>query len=250
VPGRDPFDFDSGGFTTDYSGTITAVTFTPDQRGQNLEAAITTKYDTPFPKDDGTLAVDRTERFIKVGSLDQWEAIDDGTGFRHVSGDPDKRVRDNSGYGTLIAKVVELVGRDALLAEGRDAPYTEKFWLGLRFHWGEVPGKAYKEFTDGEGKVVPAGTGKPKPMPDQYLGANASSNGHVGADFDIESLGLSLTTIEELGRLAEAADTPGEFSSKALTYVLTLTSPDQAVEKDNATKALSKAPQMYEALRS
>jgi hypothetical protein len=247
---RDPFDFDSGGFTTDYSGTITAVSFTPDQRGQNLEASITTKYDTPFPKDDGTLAVDRTERFIKVGSLDQWEAIDDGTAFRHVSGDPDKRVRDNSGYGTLIAKVVELVGRDALLAEGRDAPYTEKFWLGLRFHWGEVPGKAYKEFTDGEGKVVPAGTGKPKPMPDEYVGGSeASTNGH-NADFDLNSLGLSVPTVAELSRLAEAADSPQEFSSKALTYVLTLTDPSQAVEKDLATKALSKAPQMYEALRS
>jgi hypothetical protein len=242
---RDPFDFDSGGFTTDYSGTVSAVMFSPDQRGQNLEASITTKYDTPFPRDDGTLAVDRTERFIKVGSLDQWEAVDGGTAFKHVSGDPDKRVRDNSGYGTLLAKVVELVGRDTLLAEGRDAPYTEKFWLGLRFHWGEVPGKAYNEFTDAEGKVVPAGTGKPKPMPDEYLGGETqASNGQV-ASFDLAT--LSATVYEAFSRAADAAETPGEFTSKALSEAMLIQDP---VEQADAKKALSSAPQIYEALRS
>jgi hypothetical protein len=118
--------------------------------------------------------------------------------------------------------------------------------VGLKFHWEtEGAGKDYS-FKDKDSGEKKEGKTKGYTIPTEYLGGQASSNGHV-EDFDLNTLGLSVPTVAELSRLAEAAETPGEFSSKALTYILTLTDP---VEKDTSTKALAKAPQIYEALRS
>lgn len=238
---RDPFDMEAGGFTSDYNATISAVNFAEGKYG--FQATFTCKYDQPIAKDDGTLSVDRPE-FVSIGGNDQWRAIDNGAGFVSADGDLDKRVRVNSGFGRWLERVLELVGKDQLVAEGRDAPYTESFWKGLRFHFeteGEGKDYSFKDKDTGEQK-----TGKTKgyTIPTEYLGASAATNGHV-EEFDVNSLELPENVLGQLVSAADAADSAQEFQSKALSVALGQEDP---VVKGKVTAALAE-PRLYAALR-
>lgn len=242
---RDPFEMEAGGNAADYIGTVTKVVFADGD--YNFQATFTNKYDEPRPKDDGTLSVERPE-FVTIGGKGQWVPIDGGTGFIAASGDVDARIRDNSGFGRLLGRVFELVGKENLKAEGRTHPYTEAFWLGLRFHWEtEGAGESYtlKDKDTGEKK---SGKTKGYAIPTEYLGSAgaAASNGHVAEPFDVASLNLPDVALSELRLLAqEPVMTFPEWQGAALKVVTAIEDP---IVKRDATIAMS-GPGLYEALR-
>jgi hypothetical protein len=237
---RDPFDLEAGGFTTDYTATTTMVVFANGQF--NFQATFTNRYDTPVTKDDGTLSLERPE-FVTIGSNDEWQPLQEGAAFGHVSKDPDRRVRSNSGYGRLIERVLELVGRDALIEQGRTDPYCSAFWEGLHFHWeteGEGKDYSFKDKDTGETK---SGKTKGYTIPTEYLGA---ANGAVVEDFDPTSLGLPETVLGQLVTIAAESASPGEFQGKALQVALTQEDP---THKQAMTAALAES-RLWAALRA
>ena len=238
---RDPFEFDDY-FTQDYIATVDSVKFAENDFN-TLQATFTNRYDEPILGDDGELRTERPE-FYNVGGAKEWEAVDGGTGFVHKTGDPDRRIRSNSAFGELLIRVVDLVGKDEILAKSDGKLYSESTFLGLKFHWvTEGAGKPYtlKDKSTGETKT---GTTRGRQMPVEYLGAGGGAPTAVYEPHDVDAIGLDPDTVGDLVTMAEGLSF-GEFQSRGLSLVKDLQ--DEAV-KGKLLSALSQQS-FYETLR-
>lgn len=161
----DPWAFDEGGFTRDYTGTIKSITFAPGQF--NFQATVETALDEPETDNrDGSLRYEKYE-YITVGGTDQWVAVDNGRAFKHAT-KPDAHLRGNSGWGEFCKRMLDLVGADVLRARG--TPFEAKTYEGFHLHWVTEGGGVPYSFTDKVTGEVKSGTSKGKPMPIELIG--------------------------------------------------------------------------------
>jgi hypothetical protein len=216
MPDNDPFSFSGAGFTEDYTGTVVSVEFAPGQ--YNFQATITNRYDEPVVGDDGEV---RTERkvFVTIGGNDQWQALDGGRAFGHVTGENyagsgRSKVRGNSGWARLVQRMVELAGVDALKAKG--SPFEASMLEGWHLHWvTEGDGEPYK-FTDKVTGEEKSGVTKGYPMPVEILGG-----AEAAPAFEIGSLGLPADVERAIVDCANDADTEAVFKSKVMPIIYT-----------------------------
>lgn len=239
---RDPFEFDDY-FIQDYTATVEKVEFVVSQY-DNLQAVFTNRYDEPIEGSDGVLRTDRPE-YYSIGSSDIWVPGDGGTTFHHASGDADKRIKSNTGYGKIVLRVSDLLGREAVLdrVDGTNPGgglYAAEWWVGLRFHWvTEGAGKTWTNKKSGE-----SGTSKGHQLPVEYLPVGSEPAQSVVADYDVAALDLDEATFDDLRSYAQGL-TLGEFQSRGISLLRELT--DEKV-RGKLTSALSDTS-FYETLR-
>jgi hypothetical protein len=221
---RDPFDFQEFDNTTDLEGAP-SVTFLINNFG-DFEAKVVVQLSDPIPKNDGTL---KTEHSISYG-VGKNMVSPDGRVLVGVDGDVDAKVNGNTAWAKFCKRMVELVGKDALIAAGASA-YTTDGWDQFVMHWTtEHAGEKYtmtatadsigwmqKRIDNGEGTAKQDGrevdtimdgdsfTGKKagKDMPDALVASHASSNGKAPKAFDLAALALPDATYEALNTLAQ-----------------------------------------------
>ncbi len=203
-----PFwDTSAGGFTRDYSGTVSRVEFAAGKF--NFQATITTKLDEPEVGNDGQLRIENWE-YVTIGGLEQWQALDGGSRFQGAK-NPDAKVVHNTDFGRLINRVKDLMTDAGRLSELGD-PRDEKTWLGLRFHWQteDIP---YKGFKDREGNERPAGV-KQQVMPQELLDGSGAAPA-----FSLDSLALAPDQLAYLEAAANDSTTLGEFQAAVMPWM-------------------------------
>ena len=222
------FDGGSGGFSVDYVGTVTRVRFgINDVYGSHtLRAFITTRFDKPQERNDGSVQTERTEEY-NIGPSKDWEATDGGKAFRHNSGDPDRWINGQADYARLLKRLSELGARDALSARGD--PAESRMWEGIRWH---VVTQAVPAQRRVDGKWQDST--KDLNLPSEYLGLEGEAT--EPSEKVTQALDrLSPETREKLTRIAETTDSAGTFTSKALGLVPTL---EDEEERDTLVNAL------------
>lgn len=241
---RDPFEFDDY-FTQDYVATIEKVEFVVSDYN-NLQAIFRNRYDEPVSGNDGELRTDRPE-FYSIGSADLWRPTNGGTAFEHESRDPDKRIKSSTGYGKMVMRTMELVGKEGIVerldpALPNGGLYAAGWWTGLRFHWvTEGAGKTWKNSKTGE-----SGTSKGHQLPVEYLPSDGSgsSQSTVREEYDVAGLGLDVILENDLRTFAQGLSL-GEFQSKGISLLRELTDDEM---RGKLTAALSD-PSFYGTLR-
>jgi hypothetical protein len=240
---RDPFEFDDY-FIQDYVATVEKVEFVVSDYN-NLQAIFTNRYDEPVEGSDGQLRTDRPE-YYSIGSAEIWVPVDGGTAFAHASGDEDKRIKSNTGYGLLLRRASDLVGRDALLRRGDHSLmaaglYSASLWTGLRFHWvTEGAGKTWENKKQGT-----SGVSKGHQLPVEDLPVDGDRSISITRqEFDVTALDLDGDTLSDLTTVAKGS-TLGEFQSRGISLLRELT--DDKV-RGRLTSALSDTS-FYETLR-
>lgn len=242
---RDPFEFDDY-FTQDYVATVEKVEFVVSDFG-NLQAVFTNRYDEPIAGNDGQMRTDRPE-YYSIGSAEIWMPVEGGTQFKHVSDDPDKRIKSNTGYGKLVLRERELLGPAIMERMDENAPgaglYAASLHLGLRFHWvTEGAGKTWENKQTGQ-----SGTSKGHQLPVEYLptdGVQMALSALGGTvQYDVEALALDQTTLSDLTTVARGSSL-GEFQSRGISIARDL---QDEKARGKLTVALSDTS-FYETLR-
>lgn len=232
-------EFEAGGFTVDYAGTVTRARFGVNMTygAHTLRCFITTKLDEPQTTADGKVITERTEEF-NVGPTESWTELDDGRSFGHVSGDPEKWIAGTSDYAELLVRAASLGAQETLEAKGD--PTEGRMWEGTRWHWvtEEKPYKVRDKVTKKQVEGV-----KNVNRPSSFLGTSGSPVGNGQVAFDLDGLGLPESTLETLRAIAKDAGSGG-FMAKALGFVPTL---DDEKERDTVVDALGTTG-FYEAL--
>lgn len=206
------FDFEEG-FDGGYAAVIDKVEFGYNNFGA-LQATITNLRDVPFTGKDGQL-VTTSPVWVTVGQASDWKPTPDGTGFEHSSGDPSKKIRANSGYASLLDRIVELIGEDAAKVRFADGYKSGKCLEGLHLEWAtEGAGKDYK-FTDKDTGEVKEGKTKGKLMPVNVV-EGSSSNG--AGPIDVATLNLPADILAELTQLAGTVES-GKFMAEAVNFL-------------------------------
>jgi hypothetical protein len=236
---RNPFAFDDY-FVQDYIATVEKVEFTTSDYDR-LQAVFTNRYDEPVVGDDGQTRTHRNE-YYNIGSSDLWVPINNGTSFEHATGDSDKRIRSDSGFGKLLVRTIDLLGEDLILKRaGGDNIYAAPVWEDLRFHFvTEGAGERWENK-----KAGTSGTTKGAQLPVEWLPDLGDSGQAVLATYDLPSVGLSDDDLLDLMTLAKGL-TLGEFQSKGISHAKGL---QDAAVRSKLQVALSDQS-FYETLRA
>src|SRR4051812_19246099 len=103
----DFFSGDTTAFLDDFTGTVTSLDFETSDYGPQFK--FTVKYDTPQPRNDGTLAM---EKFFWIGLPDSWNF--NGERIVHESGDLGKFLDSRNKFQQIVQIAAEGGARDWL----------------------------------------------------------------------------------------------------------------------------------------
>ena len=214
----DPFAPDV--FTVDYIGTTTKVEFVVSEEYNQVQAVFTNKYDEPILGEDGQLRIDRPE-YVSIGSSKEWQVVNGGTAFEHVSGDPNKRTRGQSAYFRLLKRATELVGREAMMT---DSPaynfglHSDEAWIGKRWHWATEGAGELIKFKDRNTGTTVERISRGYQLPQEFLGSQDEQLVLTSTPYAVDNLGLDEVMLSDLTTMAKGYSL-GEFQSAAVSFL-------------------------------